>query len=112
MKKLLFGLGIAALTIGGASITTSCGEAKAEETAEHKCCDKEDCTCKGEECSKDCKAKCDKKECSHDGKCDGKSCDGKKCSHDKKECSHEGKECSHDKKSCSHHKAEETETAE
>jgi len=106
MKKLLFGFGIAVLSLGSASITTSCGEAQAsDETAEHKCCDKEDCTCKGEECSKDCKAKCDKKECSHDGKCDGKSCD-------KKECSHEGKECSHDKKSCSHHKAEETETAE
>lgn len=102
MKKLLFGFGIALLSLGSATITTSCGEAQAteEHAGDHKCCDKKDCTCKdGEGCSKECKAKCEKdgKSCSHEGKECSKKCekDGKSCSHDKKSCSHEGKKCSH-----------------
>lgn len=96
MKKLLFGLGIAALTLGSATITTSCGEANAtEETScNKKCCDNEGCTCAdkdSEGCSKECKEKCEKN-CSKDGK----------CSHDGKNCSKDSKSCSHDKKSCSH----------
>ena len=81
MKKLLFGLGIAALTLGSTTIMTSCGGG--EEKTEK--CDKEHCD----------KEHCDKEHCKKDGKCDHK------CDHDKK-CSKDSTSCSHDKKSCNH----------
>lgn len=86
MKKLLFGLGIAALTLGSTTIMTSCGggEEKTEESCDKEHCDKEHCD--KEHCKKDCKK---------DGKCDHK------CDHDKK-CSKDSTSCSHDKKSCTH----------
>ena len=89
MKKLLFGLGIAALTLGSTTITTSCGggEEKTEESCDKEHCDKKCCDKEG--CSKECKEKCEKHCSKHCSK------DSTSCSHDKKSCTHgeEGMQC-------------------